>query len=335
MILKKKGNITIHDIAGLAGVSPTTVSAYLNGRAKEYNLAQKTCERIQQIVDEQNYRPNFHARAMLEQKTHLVGVIITNIASSFWNYILQGINRELATRNFYMLLAETGNVPENERKAFNYMDNISVDGYIYAPVMDGNLPALQHSARQLRGKPIVSIMHPAPGIPSIFTDHTAGGYLAGETLSKAGHRRIAYLGKISRKRDQRDDERYNGMCNCLNPQGIEVPAFDDIESFLPHAREFTAAFCFRDEMAARLILSLQDMQIRIPDDISVIGYSFQPDIHEFVRPQLTTVMEYKEKIGQLAARQLLELIGNPEFTPESLETKLPPYLVEGQSVRQI
>ena len=250
-VLRKKNKVTIQDIAGLAGVSPTTVSAYLNGRAREYNLAQKTCERIQKVVDEQNYRANFHARAMLEQKTYLIGVIISNIASSFWNRILWGINKELAANNFYMLLAETNNLPDNEQKAFQYMDNISVDGYIYAPVMDGSLPTLAHDAKQLRGKPIVSIMHPVPGVPSIFTDHTVGGELEGELVFRAGHRRIAYLGKISKARNQRTDERYNGLCSYLNRYGIEVPAFDDVEDILPHVKNFTAVCCFRDETAAR------------------------------------------------------------------------------------
>jgi len=317
----------------MVGVSPTTVSFVLNGKAEKFKIAEETRAKILKIASEYNYQPNFHARAMLAKKTFLIGVIVYNIDSSFIAQILAGISRELAANGFHMVLAESRLQPDKENEAFDFMAQIGVDGYIYAPVMDGNLPQIIHDPKQLRYKPLVSILHPVPDTPGVFTDHTIGAELIAEKLWNSGHRRIAYYGEVSKKLNTRFDERYLGIRDFYETRGYQVPVLTE-EQILEFVNDYTAIFCFSDDLAAQLFMVLQKRGIKVPDNISLAGYSFSDPIHAYVQPQITSIMEYKEELGRVAAQRLLELVQDKGSFPE-LYSKLRPYLVEGDTVRTI
>ena len=331
-IKKTNRNITIKDIARKAGVSPTTVSFYLNGKADKFNIAQTTRQKIKEIVKKYNYAPNFHARAMLSQKTFLVGVLVSSIEDSFWNQIIAGVNQVLEQHDYHMILTESRKDSEREQLAFDFMAQKGVDGYIYSPVMIGMEPALKHPQTQLAGKPLVSILHPVENVPGVFTDHTAGGKIVAESLYFAGHRKVAYLGPVSDDLTQRDDERFLSFSAYYAKHNITIPHFDTIDKCMKELHNFTAVFCYSDTIAALLMLAAQRQKIKIPDDISIVGYGKLNDIYPFLEPRLTTVYEYKKRLGGIAAQRILQLINGEPVEPENFHFKLAPYIVEGKSV---
>ncbi len=331
--MKKKNELSIKRIAEMVGVSPTTVSFVLNGKGEQFKIAGETRAKILNIASEYNYQPNFHARAMRAKKTFLIGVIVYHIDSSFTAQILAGISRELAASGFHMVLAESHRLPDKENEAFDFMAQIGVDGYIYAPVMNGNLPEIIHDAKQLRYKPLVSILHPVPDTPGVFTDHIIGAELIAEKLWNSGHRKVAYYGTISKDLNTRFDERYIGLRDFFRARGYEVPILKE-QQVWESARDYTAIFCFSDDWAAQLFSILQKQGIRVPEDISLAGYSFSDPIHTYFQPQITSIMEYKEELGKVAVQRLLELVLNKN-TSENLYSKLRPYLMEGETVKTI
>ena len=96
-------------------------------------MSQATCEKIQHIINQYNYRPNFHARAINKCKTYLIGLVISRLEVSFFSQLVGGIERELARQGFYLVFSESDNDPATELKAIRYMNRIGVDGFILAP----------------------------------------------------------------------------------------------------------------------------------------------------------------------------------------------------------
>ena len=326
---------TLKDIARMAGVSPTAVSFYINNRAKTFNLSDATCQKIQKVIDECNYRPNFHARAIKNRCTCLIGVLVHNIASSFYAELLQGIETELRSHNYYMILAETLNDVEQEERELSFMTELGVDGCIIAPCRDYTVNNHVYAPEILQNKPCINILSGGNGLPVFDTDHTVGAGMVADAFLKAGHRKLAYFGE-SLPTDLRHAmaERYNSFKAHIEAAGGTVEAFFDLEELVRRYREFTGVFCFYDRMAVKLAQAMKKQGIRIPQDISICGYGNELVLTEFIDFKLTTVHECKGELGQLAAQSLLEKLANPNFKIEMLN-RMKPKFIPGETILNI
>lgn len=316
--------LTLQDIADKAGVSLTTASMYINGKAGKYNISKATCERIAKVIAENNYNPNIHARAIAGKKTYLIGVIIAGgIDSSFWLDIVAGIEEKITPFNYHMILSVSHYDVGAERKSIEFMDSKGVDGFIYSPAMPGeNMDLI---SRLKKKKPFVSITLPVDGIPSVYNDNSKGGELAAGYFFKNGHRRIAYIGKL----DERTDMRGDSFVKYLETQGVAVHVFPDVHSFVKNAGSFTAVFCFSDFIALDLYNEAAKLGIKIPDDLSVIGYdNMNFTQHLFPRP--ATIHQYKKELGFEAADILMARLDKNEILDDKVFT---PKLIEGASVK--
>lgn len=184
--------LTLQDIADEAGVSLTTASLYINGKAKRYKLAEATCARIQQVMDAHHFTPNLHARAIASKKTFLVGVILSQeLEASFWLNILSGLEVTLARSNYHMLLSVSHGNAKAERESIRFMRTKGVDGLIISPV-SGNLKEL------VKGLPTVTLNRQVDGVPGVWNENLSGGRKAASFLLENGHRRIACIGELNR-----------------------------------------------------------------------------------------------------------------------------------------
>ena len=329
----KNSRLSIRQIADLAGVSPTTVSFVLNGRAEKYNISPATCERVRAVVKQYNYRQNFHGRAIKEGKTFLVGVIIHNFTSSFWNQIIAGICRELTANGYHMLLDEAGSDHAREEQAFAYMSQIGVDGIIsalnfsFTDSENLQLPPYWYEQK------VVNILHPLPNLPSVYTDHFCGMSKVMNEFLRCGHRRIAFLGGLCGNINYRLNENYRAFNTICAANNIEAFHFDTAEALLQNRHKFTAVLCRRDSEAKILYDACRDMNISIPQELSIAGYGGVEWIVNSSRPRLTTVYEPKEDLGVVAVRRILALIDQQSDPDEPLYTQLEPQLVCGGSIR--
>ena len=319
-----KQKITIREIAEEAGVSKTAASFYLNGKAKQYNLSDATCERIEKVIKKYGYTPNIHAKAINSGKTLLIGVIVENIKSSFWSDIIAGIEETIEKYKYNMLLTVSRYDTARERELLEFLDKKGVDGYIYAPVAQ-DTPNIGLVKKIAKIKPLVSIITPIPGLPSVCNDNYEGGRIAAKHLLENGHRKIAYIG-----RTLKFDTRATGFVDCCNEHNIKVNIYNDVDAFICGSSQNTAVFCSSDYVLMNLYKKTAAAGIKIPDDLSAIGYD-NMDFVRFMSPAPATVHQYKAELGIAAGELLMKILHNEKT--ENNQIRFIPELVYGKSIR--
>jgi LacI family transcriptional regulator, galactose operon repressor len=304
--------LTLKDIAGLAGVSLSTASAYINDKAKKYRISQNTCDRLEAIIKKYNFQPNTHARAIAGKKTLLIGVILAGeINSSFWMDILSGIETTIAPTGYHILLSVAYKSNAETLKAFDFTINKGVDGIIFASLFQDKTK-IKYLNELYSQKAMVSITNLTPGIPSACNDNASGGKATAEYLYSAGHRKIAYIG-VNNYPDKRDV----AFCDHLSTYGIKVEQFKSATAFSHRITEFTATACISDYHAMLVYKVASEQNISIPDDLSVVGFD-NMDFTALMHPSLTTVNQSKKELGVLAAEMIMQQINNKE---KSIENK--------------
>ncbi|NMA42488.1 MAG: LacI family transcriptional regulator [Oligosphaeraceae bacterium] len=328
--------LSIREIARIANVSATTVSFVLNGRAKEYNITEATCERVLQAVRNNNYKQNFHGRALMARKTYLIGVLVHALTNSFWNQIIAGINEKLTAAGFYMMLAGLGSRQKDTGEALKTMSRMGVDGFITAidfssyDVDNMTLPDYWYN------KKLVNVLHPLPGIPSVSTDHGAGMTMIGEELWRLGHRQIAFFGPIGPNPNSRFNENWRHISKFFQLRNCDVKAIEDIEEMMARYREFTAVVCQRDKNAILLLQKCSETGIRVPEDISIVGYGgIDGELASLINPELSSVIECKKELGMVAAERLLAMVNEQPDPYKELHTYLLPHFAPGTSIKDI
>ncbi len=319
------GMMTLQDVARLAGVSLTTASLCLNGKARRYKIAESTRERVVAVARAHRFSPNLHAQAIAGQRTYLVGVAMADaIDRSFWLDILAGIEETLAAAQYHLILAVSHCDRRQEIAALEFMRGKGVDGFMVAPVMAGRGGNFAHLRRLAADRPTVTMTLPVTGIAGVHNDERMGGRMAADALLRLGHRRIAYLGPL-------DPPYLRGrafLARCV-ACGVQAQAFPEAATFMARRRDVTAAFCFSDYVAMDLYAAAAQAGMAIPDELSVIGYDNMP-FAALLRPRLATVNQHKKALGVAAASLLLEALAEPASRPRQI--RLPTTLAEGDSI---
>ena len=328
--------ITIKDIAKLAGVSQSTVSKALNDRS-DVSLETKT--RILEIVKESNFTPNAFGKALKKKASENIGVLFCRDLHSisgnpFYSRVLEGIEAELALNNFNLILQIITETTKDELPKM--ARERQVDGLIFVGVFKDN-----YLNRILKEDlPIVFI---DPKVPlenhcQILIDNEHGAFQATNYLIDCGHERIGFIsGDLSRRSFQ---QRYTGYIKALKYHHIEPDenlirtgglenGYDHV-SHLLNTQKLTAIFSANDINAIYGYRAVNEKGLRIPDDISIVGFD-DIDLAKMSTPALTTVRVYKEELGSIAVRTLLNLIQREGARP--VTTIVPTKLIERQSVK--
>ncbi|XEC93989.1 LacI family DNA-binding transcriptional regulator [Paenibacillus tarimensis] len=304
----------IKDVAKRAGVSVTTVSRVLNG---EKYVKDDLKERVNQAIKELGYAPSHIARSLVRRKTNLIGVIVPDLTSSFYSTILSSIE-ETASSNGYNLLV--CNIIENIEKEYKYLNifqEMRVEGII---IMHEKInPEIRTFINNLQIPVIFSSVKPADQkFTSIIIDDYKAAYDATAYLIGLGHRRIGFIGG-----DMRDitsgQNRYSGYRNALSDHGVgiiyELIRFGDYKvrsgyelmgELLGHEPP-TAVFAVSDDMALGAMNCLYDRGLKVPDDVSVIGFDGS-QLTELIRPRLTSMEQPIHEMGKLTVETMLKLI---------------------------
>jgi LacI family transcriptional regulator, galactose operon repressor len=328
--------LTISEIAKRSGVSRTAVSFYLNGKAKQYRIASATINRIEEVINESNYEPNFHARAMMLKKTFIIGLIINDSSfQSFWNKVLSGIESVLLSENYQTLLSISDYSLVKENKLFGFMQRKGVDGIIYAPVECNEENCNWDKILKINEKvPIISILENIEGLCSVYTDNHQGGKIAVKHLHSMGHRKIAYLGPLSENSTSPVNSRFNGAKEFLKIHNVDLPVFNEVPDLMKVIKQFTGVFCNSDFIAGQLYKSCLKYKIKIPEDISVVGYD-NMEFTQFFYPELTTVNQDKIEIGTDAARMLIDILKQSPKENNIIIKKHQPKLIRRDSVAKL
>ena len=318
--------LRMKDIAAEAGVSVTAVSFFLNGKAKRYGLSTSTCDRISRTVEKHHFSPNFQAKAVKSGRTYLIGMVINAVHGSFWMDVISGIEERIEKAGYHLILVTLRGSVSREERVVRFLFDKGADGFIYVPQVISNAFHLAQLLPLANEKPLVAINANMPQISSVCTNEWEGGYLAAAHFLQKGHRRLAYIGSLA------PYMRGQAFRTELSHEGLACMHFETVSDFMPHARQFSGVFCFSDFLVLELYDKARQLNLRIPEELSVIGYD---DMHfaSCICPPLTTIRQLKKEIGIEAAELLLARLETPtaECIPPA-KSILPVSLIARDSV---
>lgn len=310
---------TRKDVAARAGVSTAVVSYVVNGGPRP--VAEQTRARVMAAVRELNYRPNTVARSLRTARTRAVGLVIPDASNTFFAQLARDIEMAAFGHDVTMLLGNSGDDPELERRYLETFVDRRVDGLILAPTGSGQ------STEALEGTrlPVVVIDRELPGVSAsvVAVDNHHGGYRATRHLIEHGHRRIAIVtGPASASSAS---ERRRGWLAAMSESDLDVTgleiqtsftrseAYDAVRERLARADRPSAIFASADEQAFGIYRAAADLGIRIPDDLAVVSFDGSDSAPFFV-PTLTAVHQPTGEIARRAVQALIDHITDPTRT---------------------
>jgi LacI family transcriptional regulator len=300
-------------VAERAGVTASTVSAVLNNSYAARSVPDRTKKKILAAARSLNYRPNFFARSLRVNRTHTVGIILEEIGDAYGSVIVSGIERYLRQQNFFFFTVAHRHDKKLLATYSTMLRERGVEGFITVDTFLTEEPAL----------PTVAMAghRPIKGVTNIVINHRSAARLALQHLVDLGHERIAFMKGSDLSLDSED--RWNAINEaaaelriCMRPELIVELKGDDPTPNLgyPFALEllarkqpFTALFAYNDISAIGSIRAFQEHGLRVPEDVSVVGFD---DIQSaaYINPPLTTVRQPLKEMGETAARTLLDRI---------------------------
>jgi LacI family transcriptional regulator len=318
--------VTIYDIAKKAGVSAATVSKVLNGYT---DVSTKTVTKVQRICEDMGYRPNSVARGLATKKSSTIGIFFTDhLNSGFRHPFLQDILasfKQVVGLSGYDLIFFSDDRPNNYLNSFyDRAKNRNVDGVFLmgVPRTDPNLHSLAHSDLPCMA---IDLDILGPRASYITSDNIGGAIKAVDHLVEMGHRDIAFVSDVFSTKPGQD--RLIGFRAALEKHQIPIKSewilngdftekggYDSCLRLFEKSKLPTAIFCAGDMMAIGAIRALTENGIRVPEDMSVIGFD-DVALLRFVKPGLTTIHQNKDLLGRRAASELLKMMKDPNYFP--------------------
>jgi DNA-binding LacI/PurR family transcriptional regulator len=319
---QKSGAITLKAVAQHVGLTPGTVSAVLNDSPSARSIPAQTKNRIHAAARELNYRPNFFARTLRNKRTYTIGVIAEEIGDSYGSAVISGIEQYLRSRDYFFLTVAHRHDPSLLNQYSQILSERGVEGIITVDTTVQDTPSLPTVA--------VAGHKKLKGVTNIVLDHERAAILALNHLKELSHERIAFMRGNPLSSDSID--RWNAICNVAGRLGVKIDpeltmqidsndptpmlGYPYVKELLLRNKSFTALFAYNDISAIGAVRALQEHGLRVPQDVSVLGFDDIPGA-AFYTPSLTTVRQPLGRMGEVAAQSLLERIeGKREYPSE-------------------
>jgi LacI family transcriptional regulator len=319
---------TLKDIGQDLKISRFTVSRVLKGSK---NVSEKTRKRVLSYLKDNPYYPNANANRLYSGKVNVIGLVFSGDASvifeSYVQQIIQGVSQKVRDEEFYLMLFMQDKF--NFRECYRLFMTKQVGGFVFPGADEKKLAGIKSLQRE--NIPLVVLNSHLKGVPSFDCDNIRGGYLATKHLISKGKKRIAYLHGHKGWIDARD--RYEGYKQALKEAGIK---FDNkyakinynwpneefvrksLEQLLALKKRPQAIFTATDRMAIAAIQELQSRDIKVPEDMAVVGFDDIP-LASIISPALTTV---RQPTAEMAAKAAAVLINMIESSKKPKELKL-------------
>ncbi len=332
--------VSLKDLALYLGLSPTTLSLVLNDSPQAVSIPAETKKRIFDGARELNYRPNYLARSLRVQKTNTIGVIVPELSDGYSAMVLNGVESALSTAEYFYLTASHLHRHELLERLPRVLVERQVEGIIAVDT-------------PIRFEPLLPVVNVSghdeiDGVTNVVLNHQHAAELAVGHLFNLGHRKIAAI----KGQDFSSDTtvRWETMSEAARKRGIELETsltvqlqgdspspelgYSAMRSLLARGEHFTAVLAFNDISAIGAIRALEEMGLRVPSDVSVLGFD---DIHgaAFHNPALTTIRQPLFEMGNLAARTLLERLGGEAKVEIPRTVSVEPTIVVRQSTARV
>ncbi|PYT68529.1 MAG: LacI family transcriptional regulator [Acidobacteria bacterium] len=314
--------VTLKTIADHLGLTPGTVSAALNNSPAARSIPQHTKNRIIEAAQALNYRPNFFARTLRLRRTYTIGVIAEEIGDAYGAMVISGIEEYLRKNNYFFLTVIHRHDPKLLQTYAQMLLTRGVEGFITTDTSLSEKLALPTVA--------VAGHHRVEGVTNIVLDHKRAAHLALEHLKNLGHKNIAFIKGQVLSSDS--SVRWNAICEVARELNIRVRpeltiqlegtdstpgiGYPFAKELLARKHPFTALFAYNDISAIGSLWAIHEAGLRVPEDISVVGFDDTPGA-AFANPPLTTVRQPLLRMGQIAAQTVVDLIEERgEYVPE-------------------
>lgn len=318
----KNGVVTLKAVAQHVGLTPGTVSAVLNDAPSARSIPQETKNRIHAAAKELNYRPNFFARTLRNKRTYTIGVIAEEIGDSYGSAIISGIEQYLRKHGYFFLTVAHRHDPELLSQYSRMLSERGVEGIITVDTTVHETPSLPTVA--------VAGHKKVKGVTNVILDHHCAAVLALTYLKELSHERIAFMKGNPLSSDSKD--RWDAICEVAAQIGMKIDyelvvqiesqeatpmlGYPVAKQLLARGKPFTALFAYNDISAIGAIRAFEEQGLRVPQDVSVMGFDDIPGA-AFYTPSLTTVRQPLNRMGEVAAQSLLERIeGKKEYPSE-------------------
>jgi LacI family transcriptional regulator len=315
---KRSHNVTIVEVAAEAGVSFGTVSRVINN---DPHVKAETRERVQITMQQLNYVANRQARGLAGGKSNIIGVLAPDLGTGYIGEITHGIDAELADTNFDLMLFTTHRTAAKEASYVANLAQNTVDGLLL--VLPRN-PVDYMGTLTSRKFPFVLIDHQGTGkdCAAVGATNWQGAFNATEYMINLGHKRIGFItgsldlgAAVDRMEGFKTALRTHHIL--LDPELIYEGSFDQLDGYIG-ANKFlnlpvppTLIFASNDVMAMAAMDAVREKGLRVPEDISILGFDDIPQA-SMVRPALTTVRQPLKQMGRVATQMLLEILKDPE-----------------------
>ncbi len=335
--IRMKKRATIRDVAEKAGVSIATVSFVLNKRAGEA-ISEKVQKRVLKAAEQLDYHPSASARGLARQRTHNLALVFyrdpSSIANAFYSFVVQGIIKETTKREYNLLFSFVDDVYEGSKQLPQALRERNAEGVLLVHMTSAKM------VEDIRGLGVpVAAVDVVPHLDDVFSveiDNASGARLATEHLVELGHRRLAM---VAGGRDRASiAERERGFLEALAEVGLEqagsTPVYDcgdlshdagyeGAKQLLSSPERPSAVFCANDEVAAGVLQAAYELDIEVPQELSVVGFD-DITMCRYTNPPLTTIGIDKEEMGRRAVRGLLDMIDEkaPTGRPERMNVEL-------------
>ena len=325
------GRVRMEDVAREAGVSVATVSKVVNRR---YGVSQSTIGRVTEVIESLGYEASLGARSLRSHRTNVIGVLVAEF-EPFSTELLKGVSSAIDETGYELLAYSGGHHGRSvgwERRSLSRLGGTLIDGAILVT------PTVVSASAEV---PIVAVdPHTGPAdMPTVDADNVGGAVAATEHLLALGHRRIALLG--GREDLESARLREHGFRQAMAAAGVPVDpdlvrvggyrpetASAPAHELLARADRPTAVFAANDISAIRTIEVAHELGLRVPQDVSVVGFDNVPE-SALCSPSLTTVAQPLHDIGVTALRMLVELLAGRE--PDPAHVRLPTAMVTRDS----
>ena len=331
--------VTIREVAAECGLSVSAVSQVLNG--KEIGIPQKTKEKVRAAAEKLRYCPNSAARSLVTSRSDTVGVLVPDISNAFFGESFKEIQRRMGEEGFDVLLCSGDGTAKQDERFLRLFAARGADGLIVAPAAETleekNAEKFAALLEEIRIPYVYLDRYPALPCVRVSADHRAGGYAAARCLLKNGHTKIGCIAGPAALVGAR--LRLEGFCDALAEAGIRPLAINapftaeggERAAKALFGRGLTALFASDDLQAYGAMRAAAETGVRIPDDVSLVGYD-DLQFSALANPPLTTISQPVKDMAAAAAELLLRRMRGEDAENPPLFV---PRLIERQTVKNL
>ncbi|HWV73436.1 MAG TPA: substrate-binding domain-containing protein [Pseudosphingobacterium sp.] len=313
-----KKKITIGDIAKALGVSKTTVSFVLNGKAREIQISQDLEKRVLDYIQQVGYIPNQYAQGLRSGKTRIIGMLVEDISDSFFSAIARQIEEKAYEKGYKIVYSSTENNTDKAKEMLEVYKNSRVDGYIIAPP-----PAMENEIKELikDGFPVVFFDRTLPGVytDNVMVDNFNSAYEAMKHFVSNGFKNIAFVTLSSDQVQMLERERgyLQAMSEIGAPYTIKRIKYHDdklhsikeIEEFLISHKYIDAVFFATNYIAENGLEAIRNLKLTIPDDLGVIVFD-DNNMFRLFSPSITAISQPINEIASNSISLVLDKLIN-------------------------